>query len=118
VAASLLLGVVAVVLAVRSDRAIDDGVVTRQTIEALRAPYLDARLQYASAWAARRETLDPELVAVIERNLRIIRTAQEEIDHALATAPDSVALQDLLRTTYASELDLYRRAQALDVPTI
>jgi hypothetical protein len=113
-AAGLVLGAVIVLFVLREAPAGDavDPTVVR-ALDELRAPYGEARARYAAGWVEQRTTLDPDLVAVVERNLAIIRSAQVEIDRAIAQAPDNRALRDLLHTAYASELDVYRRVQRL-----
>ena len=81
--------------------------------EMLMISYRDASARYAAQWAAQRGRMDPALAAEIDRNLAIVRSAVESLDKALARSPDDPALRNLLQSTLAEEIALYRRATVL-----
>ncbi len=57
--------------------------------------------------------LDPRTVAVLEKNLALIRQAAEDARRALAQDPANRELQDYFVSTMHSKLDLMRRASAM-----
>lgn len=57
--------------------------------------------------------LSPESRAVVERNLRLIRGAIEQINDALEKEPDNVLLQELLIRTYREELAVMQKVGGL-----
>lgn len=65
------------------------------------------------AFEARKATLRPETVRVIEENLRVIDGAIANIRAALAADPASRDLTFLLASTYEMKLDLLRRGAQL-----
>ncbi len=72
--------------------------------EALGPEYEQARAQLAIGLAERLDRLPPEAQQKVERNLVEIRRSLREINVALALDPDSILLQQLLLSTYQSEL--------------
>jgi hypothetical protein len=72
--------------------------------EALGPEYEQARAQLAIGLAERLDRLPPEAQQKVERNLDEIRRSLREINVALALDPDSILLQQLLLSTYQSEL--------------
>ena len=81
-----------------------------ETIRQIESPYLQARGTYEEQWPALRTRLDPEIAALIDRNLAIIRQANAELARALEKQPENRGLQRLLRQTLAQEVDVYQRA--------
>ena len=63
--------------------------------------------------AERRDTMDPELLAVIEANLALIDAAMADIDAALAAAPDDPELRAAMVATWRKRITLLERARAL-----
>ena len=81
---------------------------------------MEVENQYSSAIAdmvaaldANRDRLPPETVQVIEENLRIIDEAIRHSLDALASAPESLPLQQAVMTSYEKKLDFLRQAAAL-----
>ena len=74
--------------------------------QALGPEYESARATLAIGLAERIDRLPPEAQQKIERNLDEIRRALREINVALALDPNSILLQQLLLSTYQSELAL------------
>jgi hypothetical protein len=74
--------------------------------EALGPEYEQARAQLAFGLAERIDRLPPEAQLKIERNLAEIRRSLREINVALALEPDNTMLQQLLLSTYQSELTM------------
>ena len=62
---------------------------------------------------ARRATLRPETIAVIDRSVQQIDDALADVRAALARDPASSALTDAARRLYDQKLDLLKRATAL-----
>lgn len=60
-----------------------------------------------------RGKLDPKTVAVLEKNLKLIRTATEDARKALLADPANAELQDYFAGTVQSKLELMRRATAM-----
>jgi len=60
-----------------------------------------------------RGKLDPKTIAVLEKNLALIRTATDDARRALAADPANRELQDYFAATVQSKLDLMRRATAM-----
>jgi hypothetical protein len=57
--------------------------------------------------------LDPRTIAVLEKNLALIRQAADDARRALAQDPANRELQDYFASTMHSKLDLMRRATAM-----
>lgn len=74
--------------------------------EALGPEYESARAQLALGLAERIDRLPPEAQLKIERNLAEIRRSLREINVALALEPNNTMLQQLLLSTYQSELTM------------
>ncbi len=68
--------------------------------------FQDARRDLQSRLDVELERLSPEARAEVEMNMQTIRTAIDEINAALAEAPDNVLLQQLLLSSYREELAL------------
>ncbi len=71
--------------------------------------FTDARGGLASKLDSQLDKLSPEDRAEVEENLRMIRSAINEINAELAEDPDNAQLQALLLRTYREELTLMRR---------
>jgi hypothetical protein len=83
--------------------------------EQLGAGYLDARAALDKRFQERIAGLPPADRAKVERNLADLRRAADEISTTLAQHPSDPLLQDLLMSTYQSELQLL--ANVSDLPT-
>ncbi|HKS55422.1 MAG TPA: hypothetical protein VJS12_09065 [Steroidobacteraceae bacterium] len=83
--------------------------------QSLGAGYMNARADLDKRFQARLATLPPADRAKIERNLADIRHAADEISTTLKQHPSDPLLQDLLMSTYQSELQLL--ANVSDLPT-
>ncbi len=118
VAAALLIGLLAGGLAVHLARP-GEATPARPQTPALRAErgwqaelaLADAEL--ASALEARRGTLDPEVLAVIERNLEVIDIALADTAAALAADPDNARLEAALAEVWRQRIALLERAREL-----
>ena len=77
------------------------------------ATYAAARQQLLAALEARKGSLSPQTLAVVEENLRIIDRAVGEMQAALARDPGNRELPMLLVTAYRQEIDLLRRVTQL-----
>ncbi len=75
--------------------------------------YAAARAQLLAALEARRATLSPQTVEVVEKNLQIIDRAVEEMQAALAGDPGNSEIPALLVATYQQEIDLLQRVTSL-----
>jgi len=73
------------------------------------AAYVTARDSLEHTFHERLALLDPGTRAQIESSLAVIRKAHEDIRKALAAAPASPVLEQLLESTWHDELDLYDR---------
>jgi anti-sigma factor RsiW len=60
-----------------------------------------------------RGKLDPKTIAVLEKNLKVIRAATEDARRALAADPANRELQDYFAATVQSKLRLMRQATAM-----
>jgi anti-sigma factor RsiW len=81
------------------------------TFDAVRVDGEIAQLQLALDRG--RDRLDPKTVAVLEKNLKLIRSATEDARSALAADPANRELQEFFAATVQSKLDLMRRATAM-----
>lgn len=119
--ALLLVSAVTLVLATRGGRGTAPALATRDTAA-------DAPAQLASFDAAQVESeiadlqaalekgrgrLDPKTVAVLEKNLTLIRQATEDAKRALAADPANQDLQNYFASNVHKKLDLMRRATTL-----
>jgi anti-sigma factor RsiW len=77
------------------------------------ATYDAARRQLLAALDARKASLSPQTVAVVERNLKIIDRAVAEVQTALARDPGNRELPAFLVTAYQQEIDLLQRVTQL-----
>jgi Putative zinc-finger len=77
------------------------------------ATYAAARVQLLAALQARRATLSPQTLDVVEKNLRIIDRAVAEMQAALARDPGNREIPSLLVATYQQEVDLLQRVTSL-----
>ena len=83
--------------------------------ERLGAGYMNARAELDKRFQQRIAALPAADRAKIERNLADLRRAADEISATLAKNPSDPLLQDLLMSTYQSELQLL--ANVSEVPT-
>jgi hypothetical protein len=112
-AAALLLialssGVTAVLL-----RPAPGAVSARLDVSALEAQYAAVSEDLTGALEKVRSRLQPETMATIERNLRIIDTALDETRLALAKDPGNPALGQMVVAAWRQKVDLLRRATTL-----
>jgi anti-sigma factor RsiW len=77
------------------------------------ATYTAARQQLLAAFEARKDSLSPQTLAVVEENLRIIDKAVGEMQAALARDPGNRELPMLLVTAYQQGIDLLQRVTQL-----
>lgn len=114
-AASVLMSAVAALFAWQAYRTAwtANDAMAAASIAQIEESYRFARHDFEADWNTRRQVLDPEVVAVIDRNLEIIRGAQRDIDQALRRSPADPALNALLQSTLAREIELYRKARDL-----
>lgn len=77
------------------------------------ATYTAARQQLLAAFEARKGSLSPQTLAVVEENLRIIDKAVGEMQAALARDPGNRELPMLLVTAYQQGIDLLQRVTQL-----
>jgi hypothetical protein len=73
-----------------------------------------ATAELEQALAARQDEMDPETLAVVTRNLRIIDAAIEETREALAKKPSDEAGRAALAALHQHKLQLLR--QVVDLP--
>jgi anti-sigma factor RsiW len=73
------------------------------------AAFDGARTQLLAALEARKGSLSPQTLAVVEENLKIIDGAVGEMQAALARDPGNRELPALLVTAYRQEIDLLQR---------
>ncbi len=120
--ALLLVSAVALVLSTRSvNRGADPTLAARDTssggetqlasFDAVQVESEIAELQ--AALEKGRGRLDPKTVAVLEKNLTVIRLATEDAKRALAEDPANQDLQDYFASTVHRKLDLMRRATTM-----
>jgi hypothetical protein len=83
------------------------------TYAALGPEYERARADLAINLAERLDRLPPRDRELIQRNLADIRRSLREINMALAIDPDSTLLQELLLSTYHSELAVLRNVNQM-----
>jgi len=83
--------------------------------ERLGAGYMNARAELDKRFQERLAALPPADRAKVEKNLADLRHAADEISATLAQHPSDPLLQDLLMSTYQSELQLL--ANVSDLPT-
>ena len=83
--------------------------------ERLGASYVNARAELDKRFQERIASLPPATRAKVERNLADLRHAAAEISATLAEHPSDPLLQDLLMSTYQSELQLL--ANVSELPT-
>ena len=58
-----------------------------------------------------RAVMRPEAAAIIDRDLRVIDSAIEELQIAIANDPKNAALRQLLAQSYRQKIELLKRAQ-------
>ena len=83
--------------------------------ERLGAGYMNARAELDKRFKERLAALPPADRAKVEKNLADLRHAADEISATLAENPSDPLLQELLMSTYQSELQLL--ANVSDLPT-
>jgi hypothetical protein len=76
----------------------------------LEAEYTEAAQELAMALNRVRDSLSPETVATIERNLAVIDQALAESRRALARDPGNTALEQVVVAAWRQKVDLLRRA--------
>jgi hypothetical protein len=86
--------------------------------EVLGAEYVRARKTLDAQFRREIATLPPVTRAKLERNLADLRRAASEISATLAEHPSHPLLQDLLISTYQSELALLGSVTHMAVPTL
>jgi hypothetical protein len=69
--------------------------------------YLATRAELERAYRERLALLSPATRLRVERDLAVVRAANEDIRHALATDPQSAVLNRLLEGIWQQEFDLY-----------
>jgi anti-sigma factor RsiW len=79
----------------------------------VQATFDAARQQLLAALEARKGSLSPQTLAVVEENLKIIDRAVGEMQAALARDPGNRELPTLLVTAYRQEIDLLQRVVQL-----
>jgi hypothetical protein len=84
--------------------------------ETLGAGYVDARAGLDKAFRERVASLPPATRAKLERNLADLRHAADEISATLAEHPSDPLLQELLMSTYQSELQLLSDVNDMATP--
>jgi hypothetical protein len=85
----------------------------RLDVSALEAQYAAVSEDLTGALEKVRSRLQPETMATIERNLRIIDTALDETRLALAKDPGNPALGQMVVAAWRQKVDLLRRATTL-----
>lgn len=78
------------------------------------AAYASARSALVTAIDARRDALQPETVAAVERNLVVIDQAIADIETALRDDPGNPRLERMLLASYRREIDLLQRLAATE----
>ena len=76
-----------------------------------------ARNSLEKTYTERLALLKPETRAKIETSLAVIRKAHEDIRQALIADPQSVALEQMLQSTWHDEFDLYESVVQATQPT-
>jgi hypothetical protein len=69
--------------------------------------YLETRTELERVYRERLELLAPATRERVERDLAVVRAANEDIRRALAADPQSAVLNRLLESTWQQEFDLY-----------
>jgi hypothetical protein len=82
------------------------------------ATYEDAIAELQVEYLARRTTLDPETIRVVERNLEIIDQAIQEARRALEDDPSSGFLNEHLAEAMRRKVDLLRQAAKIETTQI
>jgi hypothetical protein len=86
--------------------------------QAMGAEYMRAREALDAEFQRQIATLPPVTRAKLERNLADLRRAASEISATLAEHPSHPLLQELLLSTYQSELALMGSVTDMNVPTL
>ncbi|MFL6578853.1 MAG: hypothetical protein ACJ8MR_19670 [Povalibacter sp.] len=86
--------------------------------EVMGAEYVRARTALDAEFQRQIATLPPVTRAKLERNLADLRRAATEISATLAEHPSHPLLQDLLVSTYQSELELLGSVTHMTVPVL
>jgi len=86
--------------------------------QAMGAEYMRAREALDAEFQRQIATLPPVTRARLERNLADLRRAASEISATLAEHPSHPLLQELLLSTYQSELALMGSVTDMNVPTL
>lgn len=82
-------------------------------LEHVGCEYDRARGQLLAVLDARRGSLAPDTVEVVERNMQVIDQAVRDIRTALSESPGDEALGQLLVATYRREIDLLQQVTSL-----
>jgi hypothetical protein len=86
--------------------------------QAMGVEYMNARAALDAEFQRQIATLPPVTRARLERNLADLRRAASEISATLAEHPSHPLLQELLLSTYQSELALMGSVSDMNVPTL
>lgn len=86
--------------------------------QAMGTEYMSARAALDAEFQRQIATLPPVTRARLERNLADLRRAASEISATLAEHPSHPLLQELLLSTYQSELALMGSVTEMNVPTL
>jgi hypothetical protein len=86
--------------------------------EMMGAEYVQARTALDAEFQRQIASLPPVTRAKLERNLADLRRAAREISTTLAEHPNHPLLQDLLVSTYQSELELLGSVTHMTVPVL
>ncbi|HSG91485.1 MAG TPA: hypothetical protein VLA56_19870 [Pseudomonadales bacterium] len=84
--------------------------------DALGDGFIRVRARVSTNFAERLETLDPATRAVVETNLNVIHDALGRIEQSLAADPNDTLLQELLMSTWRSELDYMGQVSRMPEP--
>lgn len=83
--------------------------VTPPDLAAAERTLLRAKLQMIGVLEARRESMSPETSATIDRNMKVMEKAVNEIREALERDPGNAELNRMLMAAHRRELDLLER---------
>jgi len=92
---------------------VEEAAVGALDLEHVGCEYDRARGQLLAVLDARRGSLPPDTVAVVERNMQVIDQAVRDIRTALSESPGDEALGQLLVATYRREVDLLQQVTRL-----
>jgi len=92
---------------------VEEAAVGGLDLEHVGCEYDRARGQLLAVLDARRGSLPPDTVEVVERNMQVIDQAVRDIRTALSESPGDEALGQLLLATYRREVDLLQQVTRL-----